>query len=181
MQEIKRHLDGRREVFACQALVMKPHLAIVRFVSSQGRRAGGIEFPAGAITYGFFWRWRPYDLYRMVDPQGRLLAHRLDAVDEVRIRPEQGEVEYLDLLLDIWAYPDGNVRVEDEDEVADYAQRGLISSQQQARIERTRDYVVRARGRIMAEAQAMLADLVHRSSSSPESDCPSCGFGPSTT
>lgn len=159
VREVKRRLDGRRDVFLCQALALGRQRTVVRFVSSQGGSAGGITFPPGTTTYGFFWRRRPYNLYRLVDPQGRLLAHRFDVVDEVRIRPQRGEVEYLDLLLDIWVYPDGHLRLEDEAEVADHVRRGLLSPRQRARIARTQNYLLRAWGRIIGDSRALLVAL----------------------
>ena len=83
------------------------------------RRAGGFFFPAGSRTYGFFWARRHYLLYVLHGPDGRLIAHRFDVVDEVRMRP--GRVEYLDLALDVWVDPSGHAWTEDEDEVVELA------------------------------------------------------------
>lgn len=152
--EIKRHLDGRVERFACRLLVRRPHLAVVRFDHQEERRAGGYRFPAGSRSYGFLWRRRPYQLYRMTGPDGRLIAHRFDVVEAVRL--DEAEVSYTDLLLDVWADPDGSLQVEDEDEVKEYTRRGLLSAAQRARIERTRALLVRRHAAIEREAERLL-------------------------
>jgi predicted RNA-binding protein associated with RNAse of E/G family len=123
---------------------------MVRFRHRQARTVSGFSFAVGSVTYGFFWQGRHYTLYRFVGPDGRLIAHRFDVVDDVRI--SRRRVEYLDLALDLWVDPQGRVRVEDEDEVADFAARGLLSAERLALIERTRRYLVSRHRRIIERA-----------------------------
>jgi predicted RNA-binding protein associated with RNAse of E/G family len=119
--------------------------------------AGGFFFPAGSRTYGFFWARRHYLLYVLHGPDGRLIAHRFDVVDEVRLRP--GRVEYLDLDLDVWVDPSGRAWTEDEDEVAEMASQGLLSPQRLALIERTKRLLLARHRRIAAEARDKLRRL----------------------
>jgi len=126
----------------------------VIFRHRRGRSTGGFHFPRGSRTYGFFWRRRSYSLYRMTGPGGRLIAHRFDVLEDCRI--SESEVSYVDLVLDIWVAADGAVQVEDEDEVAGHAARGLLSKAQQRRIERTRDLLVRRHAAILREAERLL-------------------------
>jgi predicted RNA-binding protein associated with RNAse of E/G family len=153
--ENKRHVDGRQELFQCEGLVVGARQAVIRFRHQQARTVSGFHLPAGSITYGFFWRGRHYILYRFVGPEGRLIAHRFDVVDEVRI--SRRRVEYLDLALDMWVGPDGRARLEDEEEVAEYAARGLLSAERLALIERTRRHLLTRRRRIIERAAALLA------------------------
>jgi predicted RNA-binding protein associated with RNAse of E/G family len=92
----------------------------------------------------------------MVGPNGHLIAHRFDVVEDVRL--DEGEVSYTDLLLDLWVDPRGSLRVEDEDEVAEYARRGLLSAAQRARIERTRGLLLRRHAVIAREAARLLPE-----------------------
>lgn len=155
--EVKRHIDGSAHRFACELVLRRPQLVVVRFDHWRGRSAGGFHFPRGSRTFGFFWRRRPYSLYRMAGPNGRLIAHRFDVLEDVRISDD--EVSYLDLLLDIWVAPDGSVQVEDDDEVAGFAARGLLSGARLARIERTRALVLRRHPAIVREAARLLKRL----------------------
>ncbi len=103
-------------------------LAIVRFEMRQG---GGpprlpVEVPAGSVSYGYFWARRPYSLYRWRSPEGAILAHRLDAVTDVRITAT--EVAYRDLVLDWWVLPGDELLEEDRDELAELLASGTITA-----------------------------------------------------
>ena len=125
--EVKRHLDGRTDRFDCRLLLRRPQLAVVRFDHEQQRRAGGYRIPAGSQTHGFFWPRRSYVLYRIVGPDGRLIAHRFDVVEDVRL----GEVE-------------------------EFARGGLLVPGQHKRIDTTRDLLLRRHRVIVREAARLL-------------------------
>jgi len=156
--EVKRFPDGRQEEYLCQALLVTPWRAVVRFVSQEPRPWRGRLIPPGAVTYGFFWRRRPYNLYRMADPEGRLIAHRFDVISDVLI--QRGRISYLDLALDLLSLPDGRILVEDEEEVAAYAARGLLSGEQLALIDRARQLLLARHRAIIAAAEACLGRLI---------------------
>ncbi len=149
--EVKRFLDGRTESFQCEGLALGAREAVIRFHHRQERTVGGFHFPVGSVTYGFFWRGRHYTLYRFIGPDGRLIAHRFDVVDGVRISRQR--IEYLDLLLDLWVDPHGRARLEDEDDVREYAARGLLSPERLALIERTRRHLTARYRRIIEAAR----------------------------
>ena len=151
--EVKRHLDGREEVYECQRVLVTPNEAVVRF---QIPVDVGVV-PAGTLTIGFFWRWRNYNLYRFVSPESDVLGHRFDVVSEVRIAPDR--VKYLDLLLDVLAWPDGTVTVEDEEDVAQALADGLLTPEQSRIIDRTREVLVRSHDHIVKEAMEIVADI----------------------
>ncbi len=153
--EVKRHLDGRVERFDCRLVLRLPHAVVLRFDHASALRVGGCTIPKGSRSYGFLWRRRPYLLYRIQGPDGRLIAHRFDVVDEVRLG--EREVSYTDLLLDVWVDAAGNARVEDEDEVVDYTRRGRLSTACRERIERTRELLLRRHPAIAREASHLLA------------------------
>lgn len=156
--EVKRHLDGRVERFGCRLALRRPHLAVLRFDHKEARPAGGLRLPAGSRTFGFFWHRRSYVLYRIVGPDGRLIAHRFDVVEDVRLG--ETEVSYTDLLLDLWADTAGTARLEDEDHVIDYHRRRLLSHGQLDRIERVRVLLLRRHRAIAREAARLLASAL---------------------
>ena len=153
--EVKRHLDGRVERFDCRLVLRLPHVVVLRFDHPSALRVDGVSIPKGSRSYGFIWRRRPYLLYRILGPDGRLIAHRFDVVEAVRLGEQ--EVSYTDLLLDVWVDAAGNPRVEDEDEVADYVRRGQLSTARRIRIRRTRDLLLRRHQTIAREASRLLA------------------------
>jgi predicted RNA-binding protein associated with RNAse of E/G family len=150
--EVKRHLDGREETFECEGLVVTRDVAVVRFVNP--KPIGTL--PAGSATLGFFWRRRPYNLYRFLAPDGDLLGHRMDVVADVRIEPER--LEYLDLVVDVRVSPTGELEIEDEDEAKEVAERGLLRPEHLAAIERALRTIVRDHRRILRDALQTLRD-----------------------
>lgn len=153
-REVKRTLSGEERVYECETVSISPRLAIVRFVFTRPLTAGGITFPAGGVTLGFFWRGRHYNLYHMLTADGQPIADRFDVIDNVRIQPDG--VRYDDLLLDVWRYADGRIEVEDEDEVQEAIAAGRLSPERQLIIERTRRLLV---GRAPAIVARALADF----------------------
>jgi hypothetical protein len=161
--ETKRTLDGRVQHFETTLLAATPRMAAVRFdfTGDTYAHAGGFEIPRGSYTTGFFWRDRTYNLYHITRADATPIADRFDVVEAVRIR--RASLEYTDLLLDLWVSPLGEARFEDEDDVREYVERGLLSERQRLVIERTGSYLARNHKRIVAAALAELARL--RSSS----------------
>ncbi|MHB8574677.1 MAG: DUF402 domain-containing protein [Dehalococcoidia bacterium] len=155
--ETKRTLDGREQRFETRLLSATRSMAAVRFDFSGDTytHAGGFEIPPGSYTTGFFWRDRTYNLYHITHADGSPIADRFDVVEAVRIR--RTGIEFTDLLLDLWVSPLGEARFEDEDDVREYRERGLISDRQFATIERTARYLSRNHRRVVAAALAELA------------------------
>ncbi|MCZ7578547.1 MAG: DUF402 domain-containing protein [Dehalococcoidia bacterium] len=104
-REVKVKPGGAELAYETDLVHRDRTLVIVRFLMRQG---GGppslpVEVPAGSVSYGYFWARRPYNVYRWLRADGTLIAHRFDAVTEVRIAGDS--VRYRDLALDWWALP----------------------------------------------------------------------------
>lgn len=158
--ETKRTLDGRVQRFETRLLAATPRMAAVRFdfTGTTYAHAGGFSIPPGSYTTGFFWRGRSYNLYHITHADGTPIADRFDVVEGVRIRRDG--LEYTDLLLDLWVSPLGEARFEDEDEVEEYRERGLLADRQFHSIERTARYLNRNHRRIVAAALVELERLL---------------------
>ena len=156
--ETKRTLDGREQRFETRPIAVMPRWAAVRFdfTGTTYARAGGFGIPAGSYTTGFFWRDRTYNLYHITRADGSPIADRFDVVEGVHIRRDG--LVYTDLLLDLWVSPLGETRFEDEDEVRDYRERGLLTDRQFATIERTARYLNRNHARVIAAALALVGE-----------------------
>lgn len=127
-RERKRKADGTIHDYETELVHRDKTVVIVKFLMT---RAGGpprlpVSVPAGTVSYGFFWPRRPYNVYRWVSPEGVVLAHRFDAVTDVRITDES--VDYRDLILDWWALPDDTLLEEDRDELEAAIAAGTISA-----------------------------------------------------
>jgi predicted RNA-binding protein associated with RNAse of E/G family len=154
--ETKRTLDGRVQRFETRLLARGRGWAAVRFdfTGATYARAGGFEIPTGSYTTGFFWRDRTYNLYHITRADGTPIADRFDVAEGVRIRADG--LEFSDLLLDLWVSPLGETHFEDEDEVREYHERGLLSDRQITTIERTARYLARNHRRVIAAALVQL-------------------------
>ena len=115
--ERKQKPDGSWREYRCTLLYRDAGLVIVRFLMEKGGSIHGapIEVPPGSVSHGYFWKRRPYNLYRMRRADGSLIAHRFDAVTDVQIGATG--VSYRDLILDWWSLPDDTIYEEDRDEL----------------------------------------------------------------
>lgn len=126
--------DGSIREYPCELVRRDSSLAVVRFVMAKGGEIFGtpIHVPPGSVSYGWFWRRRPYNLYRMHTLDGALIAHRFDAVADVAL--SDGVVEYRDLALDWWIAPDGTIIEEDRDEFDELVLAGRVSDRDAAAV-----------------------------------------------
>ena len=124
--ERKQKADGSWREYGCTLLHRQPGLVIARFVMEQGGAIHGtpIEVPPGSVSHGYFWKRRPYNLYRMRRDDGSVIAHRFDAVTGVQIG-DTG-VSYRDLVLDWWTLPDGTIFEEDREELEQLQAAGQL-------------------------------------------------------
>jgi hypothetical protein len=153
--EVKVKPGGEVRHYRTELLHRTPRLAIVRFLMRQGGAPPELPVvvPRGSVSIGFFWRARPYDLYRWRDPAGRLIAHRFDAVADVEIGATG--IRYRDLVLDWWVLPGDLLIEEDRDEFELLAAAGELSPRDVA-IAREADRQVHARFRhILDEADRL--------------------------
>jgi len=132
-RERKRKLDGTVHEYETELVHRDGRVVIVRFHMTRG---GGpprlpVEVPAGSVSYGYFWARRPYNLYRWLDPQGKVIAHRFDAVADVRFGDDS--LDYRDLVLDWWVLPDDTLLEEDRDELEEAIAAGAIAPADVAR------------------------------------------------
>lgn len=154
ISEIKRHIDGSEERYTLTQIHRARHAVIAEYRFKRTYVRDGFTIPRGGKTYGFFWELRPYVMYRILDPEGGLVAHRFDVVEDVRLA-ERG-VSYTDLLLDIWVRPDGTAQVEDEDEVEAARKDGVLSAEDVDQIDRVRDLILRRHRVIIRDAISLL-------------------------
>lgn len=154
----ERIRDGAILTFECEPVAYEPSRAICLFRSTGSFATTTFTMQKGGLSYGFFWRHRPYILYRISEPDGSLIGHRFDVVDRVRIGPDRAA--YRDLVVDAWVPAGGTLRLEDEDELAELIEQGKIEPGLVSTINRVAQTLVRDHERIRAEVeQALLPHL----------------------
>jgi hypothetical protein len=130
--ERKKKPDGSVREYACTVAAVEGGLLVIRYrMDAGGKFETPVRLPAGSVSYGFFWRRRPYNLYRFTGQGGEVLGHRLDAVAQVRWG--EGVVEYRDLELDWWVLPGDVVVGEDSEEFESAVESGVLRAADVAR------------------------------------------------
>jgi hypothetical protein len=161
VQEVKQRLDGSRQVFYCDALLITDSVAVLKFTATADYTTDPSTDLPHRYTEAFFWAGRPYLLYRMYGDDNRLIGYRFDVCTDVEIRPNM--VRYTDLLLDFWVSPDlETTRFMDEDEVAAAAGRGLLSADHLAIIEQARNELSANYRDVLAEARTLMSHIGSR-------------------
>ncbi len=152
--ERKRKPDGSERRYRCDLEYASSSLVVVSYVMRQGGAVFGtpIDIPPGSVSYGYFWRARPYTVYRMRDGD-RIIAHRFDAVTGVRLR--EGQVSYRDLALDWWLTPEGELIEEDRDEFEELCRDGAFSAADLAAASRADRVLARAAKHLLPELAAI--------------------------
>ncbi|MFQ5381032.1 MAG: DUF402 domain-containing protein, partial [Dehalococcoidia bacterium] len=115
LRERKVKPDGSVQEFALELLGLSAGTGAGRYrLPPRPTRSPKVPFPlpASACSDGYFWRDRPYSVYRFRSPDGTVIGHRIDAVTDVVFAGDC--VTYRDLALDWWVLPDGRVMEEDE-------------------------------------------------------------------
>src|SRR3989442_4485646 len=128
IKEIKFTTTGERQEFVCRLLDRSVAHAVVLYKIKEARRVGSLRLPRGALTYGYFWEGRPYNVYHWARADGRTLGFYVNLADEVRFRP--GAVEWQDLATDLLFRPDGrHVQILDEKDRALLGPEGRAEAQ----------------------------------------------------
>ncbi len=146
IREIKRKPTGAEQTFTCDLLYRDDEAMVILYRSS-GNFAG-----IATHSEGYYWQGRNYLIYKMFRGE-RLVGHRFDVCRDVRFGPDS--VEFLDLYLDFFLTPDGQLQVHDEDEVEEAIEQGVLNTADQAIINHTRALVSTHYEQIIAEAAAL--------------------------
>jgi len=154
--ERKQKADGTLKEYRCTLAYRSGGLAILRFPMQRGGAIFGtpVVVPPGSISFGLFWTARPYNMYRMLTAKGEVIAHRFDAVTDVRIG--RTELFYRDLVLDWWALPDGTLLAEDTDEFQELVESEALSVADAARAQDAARQVYGRYRHIIEQAEALM-------------------------
>lgn len=170
--ERKEKPGGKVYEYQCTLAHAEAGFVIVRFVVPNFVSKPGaalrtpIPIPPGTTSFGYFWQRRDFDVYRMLDPGGSLVAHRFEAISVVSL--DAGSIHYRDLVLDWWAFPDGRLIEEDRDELDDLVAAGAVSPRDAERANAVARHVLSRYRHIIDEVVAIEARLGLHPSPPPE-------------
>lgn len=125
--EKKRHLNKPDESYLCDLLKRGSDYVVLKYVSERPGRVGSVTFDVGSTTYAYYRNREGYVLWKMCGPDGRLKGHMFHICRDLQV--SENQVQYLDLLLDIWIDADGELTVLDREEVEACTTEGLIGEE----------------------------------------------------
>ena len=123
--ELKRHLDKPDAVYSCELSRRGPDFVLLRYISDRTERIGSVEIGVGAITYALYRHGQGFVTWRISGKDGHLLGHLFHICKDLKVGDDQ--VEYLDLMLDLWFTPDGEQVVLDREDLEAFVEKGLVS------------------------------------------------------
>ena len=140
--EIKNHVNKPVERYQCDLLLKEPGHAVLRYVSDRTFASTrlGVTFPPRCVTIAFYWESQPYVFWGIFSPEEELLGYLIHICRDVSIGDDR--VSYLDMLLDIWFFPDGTHIILDEDEVEECLRSGKLTEEDREYIESSRKVAI---------------------------------------
>ena len=120
--EVKHRIGKSSQRFMLEDWHHSPSMVVGRWISvSDGKNNYS---PAGAYSWGVWWKDSNIGAYRIHDPFGNPLAYRIDVLKDVVISETNNlkQLDFSDLIVDLWLWSeDGqhiiDVTIEDLDEL----------------------------------------------------------------
>lgn len=152
MKELKRKLSGQVLHFEVSEVKRNQDWIIVSYRVPQEyqENRSGLHVPAGTISYGFFWKERPFNVYYFAGEEDWIAAYF--NVCAVPTQITEDEIDWLDLEVDLVVFPDGRTVVLDEEEVPHD-----ISEQHRLQLKRAKEWILQESGKpLLQEMDLML-------------------------
>ena len=139
IREQKRHINKPDESYWCDLLHREAGYIILKYDVTRDSHIGPISIPAGSVTIAHYRENTAYVLWEMYGPDRQLIGYCYHICLPPEIR--ETHVEYLDLLLDLWLDPDGELTVLDEDELQQARAEGKVERDQMRLIDCEREAI----------------------------------------
>ena len=123
--EIKHHLNKPTERYVCDVLDRGRGWVSVSYTAERDYRLPTLTVPAGSRTIARYEQGRPYVRWDMSAPDGRPLGRLFHLCRDLTVSEDR--VEYVDMLLDVWVWPDGRPEVLDDDELEACVLEGKVA------------------------------------------------------
>ena len=116
-KEVKYRYNGDTSEYLCERLYYNGDFGVLRYVIDRSYAVGGISLEPGTVTNAFYWKDRPYNIYRWISPEGCKYADYFNIVDMVELKPEI--FSYRDLIIDVIVTLQGIPEIMDREEIPD--------------------------------------------------------------
>ena len=115
--EKKILLDGSVRTFDCELILLSDIFGILKYVLNKSYKVGSLNLKPEYVTYAFYWKERPYTLYKWFDKNGTEVGNYFNLSDSVYLT--ENIITWRDLVIDILITQSGEVEILDEDELPD--------------------------------------------------------------
>jgi len=127
---LKVHYEGR---LVKRDLQTRSIIAQAEWTSPTAR-LGYVTFNSGDLFIETFYENRWYNIFEITSPQGQVKGWYANITRPSRILPKDREIEWDDLALDVWMWPNGKMQTMDEHEFEDIKPELLPGELEQALI-----------------------------------------------
>ena len=158
--EVRRRLDKPDERYTCELIKKADGYALVRYVHEGPGKVGDVSFEVGSTTYAWYQTGCGYVTWEMCGPDGVLEGHLFHVCRDQEVR--EAEVEYLDLLLDLWFDADGRLTVLDREDVEAFRSNGTLTESDVEWISVQEGEIVAKRGEILFKLDGLLGKVAQR-------------------
>lgn len=113
--EHKQSLSGDDQTFPCELGALEEDQLVLLYRLPGLIDLHGIELRAGTLSYGYFWKHRPYNIYHFCDSKGASLAWYGNISDSTHWNSDS--LFWRDLIVDVLIQSDGSIRILDREEL----------------------------------------------------------------
>ena len=152
--EIRKHLNKPDESYHCDLLKRGSDYIILSYVSDRSGQVGSVTIDTGSTTYAYYRNGMGYVLWKMVTPDRALNGYLFHICRDLRVGED--EVEYLDLLLDVWIDAEGQLKILDRDEVEECKDQGKIGGDELTWIARQEQEITQNWKQIITDFEYLL-------------------------
>ena len=158
--EIKRHLDKPDEMYECELMKQSGGYALVRYVHEESGKVGDVRFEVGSTTFAYYETGCGYVVWKMCGVDDALKGFLFHICKALEVRKD--EVEYQDLLLDLWFDPDGRMEVLDREDVAAFRSDGALKESDVDWISTQEREIVDKREEIISKLDKLLIEVAEK-------------------
>jgi protein associated with RNAse G/E len=113
--EYKLTYFGETKVFDCSLLSFEKEELVLLYKPTHAMNFAGITFEEGALSFGYYWQDRHYNVYHWKDKRGKTILYYFNVSKETVI--SEKNVKWVDLIVDVELIPGQSPKILDEEEV----------------------------------------------------------------
>jgi hypothetical protein len=148
--EARHHIFTPPTFYHCRLLSLDKGVAILEYRGQRGGSVKGVEVPVGSRTVARYMPGAGYVPWKIFGPDNERLCTVIHVADRITVGEDR--VSYRDLLVDVFIDADGNLSIQDQDDLQRALAEGHLDEDEGKQIMAVAE-------RIAADPDAALADM----------------------